>query len=80
MNEQQKKTATAALEKAFLLSDSSYTKMAARITPYKRCLRQQVYDWRQRGCVGAHYAIAAERAFKGLITRYEFRPDIFDEI
>lgn len=80
MNEQQKKIATAALEKAFMLSDSSYTKMAARISPYKVCARQQVHDWRKRGCVGALYAIPAERAFKGLITRYEFRPDIFDEV
>lgn len=40
---------------------------------------QVVINWRNRGRVPAEYCRAVESATRGVVTRYDLRPDVFGE-
>lgn len=56
--------------------NNSPTALAKEITTYP----QKVWNWQKRGSkVPAEFAVPIEEATKGLVTRYDLRPDVFTQ-
>lgn len=55
----------------------SLAALARLINAHKHCTTGFVGVWKERGCMGPSFVIAAEKALQGRIKRWEFRPDIY---